>query len=162
MIGRDQYSTGKFLAHRVLLYRIRNVYYGDVRTKRSRSQLDEDAFNQAIAAEVRALLARHRKTQADVARHLGMKPNAASFRWQGKTPWSLAELLLLCDWLDVDAAEVMSTAKAAVDQESDERRALESMLTEQERGEIDAARERLRPKEEQSGDDRKVPSRKAR
>ncbi|HKX65866.1 MAG TPA: helix-turn-helix transcriptional regulator [Intrasporangium sp.] len=82
-----------------------------MRTKRG--HLDEDDFNQALAAEVRALLARHRKVQADVARQLGMKPNAASFRWQGKTPWSLAELLLLCDWLDVDAAEVISAAKAA-------------------------------------------------
>ena len=70
------------------------------------------AVNAAIAAEVRALLARHRKSQADVVRHLGIKPNAASLRWQGKTPWSLAELLFLCDWLEVDAAELLATAKA--------------------------------------------------
>ena len=152
MIGRDQHPTGNFPASRVLIYRIRRFYDGDVRTNRSRSQLDEEAFNQAVAAEVRALLARHRKTQADVGRHLGMKPNAVSFRWKGATPWSLAELLLLCDWLDVDAAEVMTTAKAAAEQQSDERQVLESMLTEQERGEIDAARERLRPKDGQSGD----------
>lgn len=80
---------------------------------RSGSHLSDDDFNQAIAAEVRALMARHKKNQADVARHLGMKPNAASFRWQGRTPWSTAELILLCDWLDVDAAEVMAAAKAA-------------------------------------------------
>ena len=162
MIGRDQYSSGNFLAVRVLLYRIRSLYDGDVRTKRSRSQLDEDAFNQAVAAEVRALLARHRKTQADVARHLGMKPNAASFRWQGKTPWSLAELLLLCDWLDVDAAEVMTTAKDAAERKSDERQVLESMLTEKERDEIDDARERMRPKDGQSRGELKGNNRTAR
>lgn len=108
-----------------------------------------------MAAEVRALLARHSKTQADVVRHLGMKPNAVSFRWKGKTPWSLAELLLLCDWLDVDAADVMSTAKAAAAAQSDAKQALESMLTEQEQSEIDAARERMRPKDEGAGNGRK-------
>jgi len=157
MIGREQYLSGKIYDDRVLLYRIRSLYDGDVRTKRSRSHLPEDDFNQAMAAEVRALLARHRKVQADVARELGMKPNAVSFRWQGKTPWTLAELLLLCDWLDVDAAEVMSAAKATALAKSDERQALESMLTEKERAEVDAAREQMRPpKDEQSGSGRQV------
>ena len=161
MIGREQYSSGNFSGGRVLLYRIRIVYDGDVRTKRSRSHLDEDDFNQAVAAEVRALLARHRKVQADVTRQLGMKPNAASFRWQGKTPWSTAELLLLCDWLDADAAEVLSAAKAAAVAKSDERQVLESMLTEQERADVDAARERMRPKDEQSGSGRRGRRREA-
>ena len=113
MIGREQYSSGNFSDHRDLLYRIRSIYDADVRTTRSGSHLSDEDFNQAIAAEVRALMARHRKNQADVARYLGIKPNAASFRWQGRTPWSTAELILLCDWLDVDAAEVMAAAKAA-------------------------------------------------
>ena len=130
MIGREQYSSGNFSTHRVLLYRIRSLYDDDVRTTRSSSHLDEDAFNQAIAAEVRALMARHRKNQADVARHLGIKANAASFRWQGKTPWSTAELLLLCDWLDVDAAEVMATAKAAALEQT------EARLTDEERAAV--------------------------
>ena len=148
MIGREQYSSGNFFGHRVLLYRIRSIYDVGVRTTRSRSQLDEDAFNQAIAAEVRALLARHRKTQADVARHLGMKPNASSFRWNGKTPWSTAELLLLCDWVDADAAELMAEAKAAALEQTPAREALESMLTEQESAEIAEARKRVRPTEQ--------------
>lgn len=130
MIGREQYSSGNFSARRVLRYRIRRNYDASVRTTRSSSHLDEDAFNQAIAAEVRALMARHKKNQADVARHLGIKPNAASFRWQGRTPWSTAELILLCDWLDVDAAEVMAAAKAAALEQAARD---ESMLTDEDR-----------------------------
>lgn len=129
MIGREQYSSGNFSGCRVLLYRIRSIYDADVRTTRSGSPLDEDDFNQAVAAEVRALMARHRKNQADVARHLGIKPNAASFRWQGKTPWTTAELILLCDWLDVDAAEVMAAAKAAALEQAAARE--ESVLTDE-------------------------------
>ena len=107
------------------------------------------------------MLSKHRKKQSDAGRHLGMKPNAAGFRWNGKTPWSIDELIELCDWLDEDAAQLMARAKAAALAASPTRQALETMLTEQERAEIDAAREQLRPASEQPGEGENPSSREA-
>ena len=123
---------------------------------------DPAALNRAIAEEVRSLLARRRISQKALQDDLGWSRARVNRLVRGEQAWGILELLAVCDYLDVDLAVLLSTAKAAAVQMSDERQVLESVLTEQERGEIDAARERMRPKEEQSGDDRKGPRRAAR
>ncbi len=76
--------------------------------------LDFAAFDAALAAEVRSKVAHAGKQQKDVARALGMTPNAISRRWHGTTAWSHGELIALCDYLDIDAAAVLAEAKRQV------------------------------------------------
>lgn len=55
----------------------------------------------AIAAEVRAELARQNKTQRDVAEAIDMAQPVVSLRLQGKRSWRAEELARLAEWLDV-------------------------------------------------------------
>lgn len=112
--GIGQYGAPKSFVRFLLHWRIGSIYSQIVNiTQNGTVPVDEQAFNLAIAAEVRGLLARRQITQAQAREHLDMSPNAISRRWSGETPWSTAELLTLCDWLEIDAADVMGAAKRA-------------------------------------------------
>ena len=122
---------------------------------------DPAALNRAIAEEVRSLLARRKISQKALQDDLGWSRAKVNRLVNAEQNWGIQELLALCDYLDVDLAELLSTAKATAAPKSDAKRALESMLTEQERAEIADARSRMRPKDEQSEDGRKGRHRKA-
>jgi transcriptional regulator with XRE-family HTH domain len=55
----------------------------------------------AVGAEVRAELARQRRTQAELATALGITPATAARRLDGTSPFNLIELATVANWLDV-------------------------------------------------------------
>lgn len=59
------------------------------------------AFTEAIAAEVRAEMARQRKTQADLAAALGINPATAGKRLNCTAPFNTVELYKVAVWLGV-------------------------------------------------------------
>lgn len=65
---------------------------------------DKDA---ATADEVRAAMARKRKTQNDVAGELGLSRQAVSDRLRGRTPWTVSEIHQLARLLDVPACALV-------------------------------------------------------
>lgn len=54
-----------------------------------------------VAANVRAELARLRKSQSDLAGHLGISRPAVSFRLSGQTPMNINELVRIAEFLGV-------------------------------------------------------------
>ena len=115
---------------------------------------DPARLNKAIAEEVRSLLARRRVSQKALQEDLGWSRARTNRLVHAEQNWGPAELLALCDYLDVDLAALLAAAKtSAAAQEGGAKQALESMLTQQERAEIDAAREQLRPAKEQPSED---------
>ena len=121
---------------------------------------DPARLNRAIAEEVRSILARRRISQKALQDALGWSRARTNRLVHAEQTWGPAELLAFCDYVDVDLAVLLSTAKAAAKQ-GGARTALESMLTDQERAEIDAAREQMRPASEQPGEDANPSSREA-
>lgn len=68
---------------------------------------------EAIAREVRAELARQRKTQRDVGDVLGLPQSAVWFRLQGGRSFKAEELALVADWLGVPIAQFMPDSERA-------------------------------------------------
>lgn len=58
-------------------------------------------FSEAVGNEVRAELARQRKTQAELAAALGITPLTASRRLAGTAPFDTEELHRVAGWLGV-------------------------------------------------------------
>ena len=56
------------------------------------SRAGTSSFADAVAANIRAEAARHRLTQTELARALGMSQVAVSDRHRGRTPWTLNEI----------------------------------------------------------------------
>jgi transcriptional regulator with XRE-family HTH domain len=67
----------------------------------------------AVAAEVRAEMARQGRSRADLAGALGVTPATAARRFSGETPFDVYELALVADWLGVDPAALGPDAMAA-------------------------------------------------
>lgn len=61
----------------------------------------EFAFAEAIATEVRAEMGRQRKTQADLARALGITATTAARRLDTTAPFDTVELGQVAIWLGV-------------------------------------------------------------
>lgn len=72
---------------------------------------DSDAYEAAIAAEVRAALGRTRAQQKDIAEHYNFGQGWLSKRVNGIVPWGIPELVALCDFLGIDVAELLANAK---------------------------------------------------
>jgi len=56
-----------------------------------------------MAAAVRAEAARRGFNQADLRRCTGLSKTTAHQRWHGRTAWTVAELLAICELLELDA-----------------------------------------------------------
>lgn len=73
-------------------------------------------FSQAVAAEVRAEMARQHKSQVALAEVLNVSQPTASRRLQGKQPFDMDELPVIAAWLGVQveafipAGEIEATA----------------------------------------------------
>lgn len=65
---------------------------------------------QAIAAELRARLARKRLSDTEMARRLGVGQSWFTRRKNGDTPLSAQELWLVCNVMDENMAEVVAAA----------------------------------------------------
>jgi len=62
------------------------------------------------AGEIRAQLARSRRTQAELADHLGLSNAAVSRRLSGFTPIDVNEIEAIADFLGVPASQLMRAA----------------------------------------------------
>lgn len=67
----------------------------------------------AVASEVRAAIARSRKTQADLARVLGVRQQAVSARLAGRVPFRADEIATIAAWLDVPVATLFPESVAS-------------------------------------------------
>jgi hypothetical protein len=64
-------------------------------------------FTAAVAAEVRAQAARRGLLQKDVRELLGLQKAGASSRWNGKVPFRLEEIGILCEAWGIAPADLM-------------------------------------------------------
>lgn len=69
--------------------------------------------SEAVAAEVRAQLARHRISQAAAAKHLEIGQASMSRRLAGTYPFTVDELYKLADLLNLDPSQLVPAAEAA-------------------------------------------------
>lgn len=66
-----------------------------------------------IAAEVRAAMARHTKTQDELAAQLGIDQAAVSLRLQGKRSFRAEELAVISRWLATPVSALIPSEVAA-------------------------------------------------
>ena len=69
--------------------------------------MNDHDLNEKIAEEVRAWMARRRRSQSDLARHLGVARSAISVRMNGARDFSLAELVEIASWLEITPADLI-------------------------------------------------------
>ncbi|MBQ9916892.1 MAG: hypothetical protein IJO71_06795 [Microbacterium sp.] len=62
---------------------------------------------QRLAAEVRAEMARQKRTAGEMAKVIGTTPHTAGRRLSGAVPFNIAELDAVAKWLGVDLASLM-------------------------------------------------------
>lgn len=79
---------------------------------------DSEEFRKALAAELRALLARKKVTQRVVAQRFGWRENAVSKRLNG-AGWDVRDLMALCYMLGTDIGTVTEAARQAAAAEAD-------------------------------------------
>ena len=60
-----------------------------------------------VSDEVRAWLGRKRRTQSDLARHMGIAKSAVSVRLNGSREFSISELVEIAAWLDISLADLL-------------------------------------------------------
>ena len=63
--------------------------------------------SQRVAGEVRAELARQKRTANELAAVLGISAHTAGRRLSGDVPFNVIELAALCQWLNVDLADLI-------------------------------------------------------
>lgn len=78
-----------------------------------RPAVDADAYKAAIAAEVRAAMARRQIQQKELETLLGWGRNYMNKRYTGKTPFSIPDLTAICDELGIDMGDLIGRAKRA-------------------------------------------------
>jgi len=66
-----------------------------------------------IAAEVRAEMARQKRTGGELAEVLGITAHTAGRRLNGSIPFNVVEFDTTARWLGVDSAELMKRAERA-------------------------------------------------
>lgn len=62
-----------------------------------------------VAAEVRAALARHRKSRSELAEVLGLSLTTVGRRLSGESPFTVAEVGRIAAWLGINPASLMAT-----------------------------------------------------
>lgn len=66
-----------------------------------------------IADEVRAEMARQRKTAADLSQVIGVTQHTAGRRLNGAIPFDVAELYSVSEWLGIGMADLIARATSA-------------------------------------------------
>ena len=70
---------------------------------RTGTELPDAAFGRAV----KMVMFSRGTTQRRLARHLGIREAGLSMKLHGKRPWSLAEMIEVADWLDVDLRDLL-------------------------------------------------------
>ncbi|MCC4906927.1 helix-turn-helix transcriptional regulator [Microbacterium sp. cx-59] len=66
--------------------------------------------SQRLAGEMRAELARQKRTASDLAAALGITPHTVGRRLNGDVPFNMIELATACRWLGIDLTEFVGRA----------------------------------------------------
>ena len=77
-------------------------------------QTPEDAFAVSIADEIRAELARQRKTAADLAIVLGITQHTMGRRLNGQTPFNMIEMSRVAAFLGTSIQTILDRAERPV------------------------------------------------
>lgn len=77
------------------------------------NQTPQDVTATQIADEVRAEMARQRKTAADLAGVIGVTQHTAGRRLSGAIPFDVVELARVAAWLGVGTADLIARAVPA-------------------------------------------------
>lgn len=77
---------------------------------RRRRTPERAAFNAALAAYLRGVIASRQIQQKDIAERFGWQQNWLSKRFSGEVPWGVQELRDLCDLLALDIKDVTDRA----------------------------------------------------
>jgi transcriptional regulator with XRE-family HTH domain len=85
---------------------------------------DSDEFRQALAEELRALFARHRLNQREVADRFGWHRSALTRRLNGEVSWDVRDLLALCYLLGTDIGTLTEAARRTATDSADRATAL--------------------------------------
>lgn len=64
--------------------------------------------SQQVAGEVRAEMARQKRTASELATVLGISAHTAGRRLNGESPFNVLELATVCRWLEVDLAALVN------------------------------------------------------
>lgn len=72
------------------------------------------ATSDAVAGEVRAEMARKRRTAADLAVVLGISQHTAGQRLNGRSSFTFVELALTCAWLEISIGTLVARAEKSV------------------------------------------------
>ncbi|CAN5142826.1 hypothetical protein BH11ACT6_BH11ACT6_34480 [soil metagenome] len=75
--------------------------------------MSEIAARLTLAGEVRALLARRRIAQQEVADHLGISQSSMSRRLSGAQPFTTDEIYRLADLFSIDAGGLLNAGRAS-------------------------------------------------
>jgi transcriptional regulator with XRE-family HTH domain len=78
------------------------------------SSMSNEATRRAIAAEIRAELARQDKGTRELARFMGVDHGTVSFRLRGIRSFRAEELSAIADWLGVPVAQFVPKASTEV------------------------------------------------
>ncbi|HWU28932.1 MAG TPA: helix-turn-helix transcriptional regulator [Microbacterium sp.] len=74
-------------------------------------QTSPAAVTSRIADEVRAEMARQKKTGAELAAVLGITQHTVGRRLNGATPFNMIELILVAAWLGISLGELIRRAE---------------------------------------------------
>jgi transcriptional regulator with XRE-family HTH domain len=85
-------------------------------------QTPEEAAAVSVADEVRAELARQRKTASELASVLGITQHTAGRRLNGGTPFNLVELFSVASWLGLTVEEIARRAEHAASAAAEKKR----------------------------------------
>lgn len=80
-------------------------------SRRPAKVIDSDAYNHAIAAEVRAVMARERIQQKELYETFGWDRSYLGKRMSGQVGFSIPDLTKICDYLGVDMGALIGRAK---------------------------------------------------
>jgi transcriptional regulator with XRE-family HTH domain len=67
---------------------------------------------EAVNTEIRAGMARHRLSQSDLGKALGLSQSAVSWRLCGRTEWNLAELITVARLIRTPVVKLIAAADA--------------------------------------------------
>lgn len=72
------------------------------------------SWSDRVAAEVRAEMARQRRTGVDLAKHLGVSEGTVRNKLSGGTTFDLLEFERTSEWLGLDPADLVTRVERAV------------------------------------------------
>lgn len=73
-----------------------------------------ESLAEAVAAQVRAEMGRHKLKQKDVGAALGITQQAVSPKWNGQRLFTVADLLVIADLADISLAELLGPLASEV------------------------------------------------